>query len=66
MAEIDKTLPTTDLPPVIEPDVEIPVADETKLIETEGIEATELPDGGMDINFDPSVQAANSRNRGPF
>ena len=42
MAEIDKTLPTTDLPPVIEPDVEIPVADETKLIETESIEATEL------------------------
>ena len=43
MAEIDKTLPTTDLPPVIEPDVEIPVADETKLIETENIEATPLP-----------------------
>jgi len=54
MAEIDKTLPNTDLPPEIAPDVEVPVTDETKLIETENIEATPLPDGGMDINFDPS------------
>ena len=54
MAEIDKTLPPTALPPDIAPDVEVPVTDETKLIETENIEATPLPDGGMDINFDPS------------
>ena len=54
MADIDKTLPNTDLPPEIAPDVEVPVTDETKLIETENIEATPLPDGGMDINFDPS------------
>ena len=54
MAEIDKTLPPTALPPEIAPDVEVPVTDETKLIETENIEATPLPDGGMDINFDPS------------
>ena len=53
MAEIDKTLPPTALPPDIAPDVEVPVTDETKLIETENIEATPLPDGGMDINFDP-------------
>ena len=66
MAEIDKTLPTTDLPPVIEPDVEIPVADETKLIETEGIEATELPDGGMDINFDPSSKLQIPGTEGHF
>ena len=54
MADIDKTLPNTDLPPVMAPDVEVPVTDETKLIETENIEATPLSDGGMDINFDPS------------
>ena len=54
MADIDKTLPNTDFPPEIAPDVEVPVTDETKLIETENIEATPLPDGGMDINFDPS------------
>ncbi len=66
MAEIDKTLPTTDLPPVIAPDVEIPVADETKLIETEGIEATELPDGGMDINFDPSSKPQIPGTEGHF
>jgi len=53
MADIDKTLPNTDFPPEIAPDVEVPVTDETKLIETENIEATPLPDGGMDINFDP-------------
>ena len=66
MAEIDKTLPTTDLPPVVAPDVEIPVADETKLIETEGIEATELPDGGMDINFDPSSKPQIPGTEGHF
>ena len=66
MAEIDKTLPTTDLPPVVAPDVEIPVADETKLIETEGIEATELPDGGMDINFDPSSKLQIPGTEGHF
>ena len=54
MADIDKTLPNTDFPPEIAPDVEVPVTDETKLIETENIEATPLSDGGMDINFDPS------------
>ena len=54
MAEIDKTLPPTALPPDIAPDVEVPVTDETKLIETENIQATPLSDGGMDINFDPS------------
>ena len=66
MAEIDKTLPTTDLPPVVAPDVEIPVADETKLIETEGIDATELPDGGMDINFDPSSKPQIPGTEGHF
>ena len=66
MAEIDKTLPNTDLPPVIEPDVEIPVEDETKLIETENIEATPLPDGGMDINFDPSADLKIPGTEGHF
>ena len=66
MAEIDKTLPTTDLPPVVAPDVEIPVADETKLIETENIEATPLPDGGMDINFDPSTKLQIPGTEGHF
>ena len=66
MAEIDKTLLDTDLPPVVAPDVDIPVADETKLIETEGIEATELPDGGMDINFDPSSKPQIPGTEGHF
>ena len=54
MAEIDKNLPNTDLPSVVAPDMDIEVSDETKLIESDNVEATELPDGGMEINFDPN------------
>jgi hypothetical protein len=53
MAEIDKNLPNTDLPSVVAPDMDIEVSDETKLVESDNVEATELPDGGMEINFDP-------------
>ena len=54
MAEIDKNLPNTDLPSVVAPDMDIEVSDETKLVESDNVEATELPDGGMEINFDPN------------
>ena len=54
MAEIDKNLPNTDLPSVVAPDMDVEVTDETKLVETDNVEATELPDGGMEINFDPN------------
>jgi len=54
MAEIDKNLPNTDLPSVVAPDMDVEVADETKLVESDNVEATELPDGGMEINFDPN------------
>ena len=54
MAEIDKNLPNTDLPSVVAPDMDVEVTDETKLVESDNVEATELPDGGMEINFDPN------------
>ena len=70
MAEIDKTLPN-----VIKQPTEIPTPDvtgedtEVNLVEdqvTEDVEQTELPDGGVELNFDPRSKLNGQQPEGHF
>ena len=70
MAEIDKTLPN-----VVKQPTEIPTPDvtgedtEVNLVEdqvTEDVEQTELPDGGVELNFDPRSKLNGQQPEGHF
>ena len=70
MAEIDKTLPN-----VVKQPTEVPTPDvtgedaEVNLVEeqvTTDVEQTELPDGGVEINFDPRTKLNGQQPEGHF
>ena len=68
MADIDKTLPN-----VIKQPTEIPSPDledtEVNLVEdqvTTDVEQTELPDGSVDVNFDPNTKMNGQGVQGPL
>ena len=70
MADIDKTLPN-----VVKQPTEIPTPDvtgedtEVNLVEdqiTEDVEQTELPDGGVELNFDPRSKLNGQQPQGHF
>ena len=70
MADIDKTLPN-----VVKQPTEIPTPDvtgedtEVNLVEdqvTEDVEQTELPDGGVELNFDPRSKLNGQQPEGHF
>ena len=70
MADIDKTLPN-----VLKQPTEIPTPDvtgedtEVNLVEdqvTEDVEQTELPDGGVELNFDPRSKLNGQQPEGHF
>ena len=68
MADIDKTLPN-----VIKQPTEVPTPDledtEVNLVEdqvTTDVEQTELPDGSVDVNFDPNTKMNGQGVQGPL
>ena len=68
MADIDKTLPN-----VIKQPTEVPTPDledtEINLVEdqvTTDVEQTELPDGSVDVNFDPNTNMNGQGVQGPL
>ena len=68
MADIDKTLPN-----VIKQPTEVPTPDledtEVNLVEdqvTTEVEQTELPDGGVEVNFDPNTKMNGQGAQGPL
>ena len=70
MAEIDKTLPNVIKQPTEIPTPEVTGEDtEVNLVEdqvTEDVEQTELPDGGVELNFDPRSKLNGQQPEGHF
>ena len=70
MADIDKTLPNVIKQPTEIPTPEVTGEDtEVNLVEdqvTEDVEQTELPDGGVEINFDPRSKLNGQQPEGHF
>ena len=70
MADIDKTLPNVVKQPTEIPTPEVTGEDtEVNLVEdqvTEDVEQTELPDGGVEINFDPRSKLNGQQPEGHF
>ena len=70
MADIDKTLPNVIKQPTEIPTPEVTGEDtEVNLVEdqvTEDVEQTELPDGGVELNFDPRSKLNGQQPQGHF
>ena len=70
MADIDKTLPNVVKQPTEIPTPEVTGEDtEVNLVEdqvTEDVEQTELPDGGVELNFDPRSKLNGQQPQGHF
>jgi len=70
MADIDKTLPNVIKQPTEIPTPEVTGEDtEVNLVEdqvTEDVEQTELPDGGVELNFDPRSKLNGQQPEGHF
>ena len=70
MADIDKTLPNVLKQPTEIPTPEVTGEDtEVNLVEdqvTEDVEQTELPDGGVELNFDPRSKLNGQQPQGHF
>ena len=70
MADIDKTLPNVVKQPTEIPTPEVTGEDtEVNLVEdqvTEDVEQTELPDGGVELNFDPRSKLNGQQPEGHF
>ena len=70
MADIDKTLPNVIKQPTEIPTPEVTGEDtEINLVEdqvTTDVEQTELPDGGVELNFDPRSKLNGQQPEGHF